>query len=203
MSEEVHINVGGAIFTTQWSTLKKYQDTRLGSLSFSSEYYNEERQYFFFDRNPDFFNTILDFYRNGHIHLPTHICGWIWKQELEFWNIPVTEISECCYPTYIKHEKDKIESDRLKESFTVQTAEYKTKHVPCSARIKQSIWLFLDEPTSSIFSRVSVIKIVENSVIIELHLKSLDGKLLSWSNIDCGILLGVIGDGPFYAQIVW
>ncbi|XP_071177459.1 potassium voltage-gated channel protein Shaw-like [Mytilus edulis] len=154
MSDEIHINVGGTLFETKWSTLQRHGDTLLGSLTTTSEYYNKDKKQFFFDRNPDLFNTILDFYRNGVIHLPTHICGWNWKQELKFWRIPVTDISECCYPTYIKYEKDQNLVNYIKNAFVVRTAEYQTHKVSCLAGIKQRIWLFLEEPTSSIAAKI-------------------------------------------------
>ncbi|XP_071177288.1 potassium voltage-gated channel protein Shaw-like [Mytilus edulis] len=154
MSDEIHINVGGTLFETKWSTLQRHCDTLLGSLTTTSEYYNNVKKQFFFDRNPELFNTILDFYRNGVIHFPTHICGWNWKQELEFWRIPVTDISECCYPKYIKYEKDQNLVNYIKNAFVVRTAEYQTHKVSCLAGIKQRIWLFLEEPTSSIAAKI-------------------------------------------------
>ncbi|VDI81802.1 Hypothetical predicted protein [Mytilus galloprovincialis] len=154
MSEEVQINVGGTLFITKWSTLHKHRNTLLGSLSTTSEFYSKKKQYFYFDRNPDYFNIILDFYRNGHIHFPTHVCGWIWKQELQFWRIPETEISECCYPTYVKYDKNRAVTEYIKNAFIVYTAEYQTKAVSCLTGITQRIWLFLEEPTSSLAARI-------------------------------------------------
>lgn len=158
MSEEVQINVGGTLFITKWSTLHKHRNTLLGSLSNTSEFYSKKKQYFYFDRNPDYFNIILDFYRNGHIHFPTHVCGWIWKQELQFWRISETEISECCYPTYVKYDKNRAVTEYIKNAFIVYTAEYQTKAVSCLTGITQRIWLFLEEPTSSLAARVCIIK---------------------------------------------
>ncbi|VDI23408.1 Hypothetical predicted protein [Mytilus galloprovincialis] len=114
--ESVYINVGGTLFQTNLSTLQKYPDTLLGSLAISSEFYNKEHEQFYFDRNPELFNTVLDYYRNDVIHLPTHLCGWLWKSELEFWKIPLAHISECCFQIYVKYEKEAT-ATKLRETF--------------------------------------------------------------------------------------
>lgn len=153
MSELVYINVGGTMFMTKLSLLRKHSDTLLGSLTTTSEYYIKEKDYYFFDRNPEFFNTILDYYRNGQIHFPNYICGSVWKQEIEFWRIPASEISECCFPTYIKYNRDLEVTNKIKEAFYVQT--FDTQKSSGCGGLRQNIWLFLDEPTSSRLARVS------------------------------------------------
>ncbi|XP_063448536.1 potassium voltage-gated channel protein Shaw-like [Mytilus trossulus] len=206
MSGEIHINVGGTLFETKWSTLQRHCDTLLGSLTTTSEYYNKDKKQFFFDRNPELFNTILDFYRNGELHFPTHICGWNWKQELEFWRISVTDISECCYPKYIKYEKDQNLVNYIKNAFIVRTAEYQTHKVSCLAGIKQRIWLFLEEPTSSIAAKIFSIfylLIVLLSAITpmlvthpDLRQKHVDlDKLIYWVNLN-GLNLWIDKENP-------
>ncbi|XP_071177744.1 potassium voltage-gated channel subfamily A member 1-like [Mytilus edulis] len=68
--DTVRINVNGTMFTTRLSTVQKYPDTLLGSISFESDCYSKDDKSFYFDRNPELFNTILDYYRNGCLHLP-------------------------------------------------------------------------------------------------------------------------------------
>jgi hypothetical protein len=63
MDNIVKLNVGGTKFYTKISTLQKHPETRLGRLNFQSQEYIAEKHFFFFDRNPELFNIILDFYR--------------------------------------------------------------------------------------------------------------------------------------------
>ena len=44
---------------------------------------------YFYDRNGDLFNYVLDFYRTGKIVYPTTISQEDFNAELDFWNIPV------------------------------------------------------------------------------------------------------------------
>ncbi|CAC5397777.1 unnamed protein product [Mytilus coruscus] len=78
------LNVGGMKFITENTTLKKYPETRLGLLSNQSKEYISEKGFYFFDRNPELFNIILDFYRNNEVHIPSGTCGSLVEKELEF-----------------------------------------------------------------------------------------------------------------------
>ncbi|XP_063419296.1 potassium voltage-gated channel subfamily C member 1-like [Mytilus trossulus] len=151
--DTICINVGGTIFTTKLSTLQKYPDTLLGSLSIKLDCYSKEDKSFYFDRNPELFNTILDYYRNGVLHLPHHLCGWLWKTELEFWKIPLTDISECCHKTLSSHNKRVDVSNMLKSVFSpLNQSEYAS---PSGiGKLRHRLWLFLDEPASSTWAKV-------------------------------------------------
>ena len=100
----VNINIGGTGFSTRLSTLLSIPNTRLSGLCTSSEEYIEDKDYFFFDRNPDLFQSILDLYRYGNMHVPSNICGATLKREMDFWQIPLERIPSCCLAIICKHE---------------------------------------------------------------------------------------------------
>ena len=41
----------------------------------------------FFDRNWHSFNSILDIYRTGVLHLNTDLCALVLQKDLEYWQI--------------------------------------------------------------------------------------------------------------------
>ena len=153
MTEKVHINVGGVTFITRWSTLKKYPDTLLGALTSESGSYNAKENCFYFDRNPELFNAILDFYRNDAIHINNNVCPWIWKNELAFWKIPLTCLSECCYDTIAKFEKNKEIAKTLNDIFS-ETYAIQHKTSSLFEKLRHHLWRFLDEPNSSRYAKV-------------------------------------------------
>lgn len=64
--DKLVINVGGVRHKTQWSTLEKIQGTRLSVLAKLKEHdesYDPIENEYFFDRNPDAFLSILEYYR--------------------------------------------------------------------------------------------------------------------------------------------
>lgn len=64
--EKVTINVGGVRHKTLWSTLEKIPGTRLyilSKLKEKDESYDAVEDEYYFDRNPQAFLSILEYYR--------------------------------------------------------------------------------------------------------------------------------------------
>jgi len=85
----VKLNVGGITYMTSRATLLSVPDTRLSGLTHNSKEYVPDFDMYFFDRNPDMFNFVLEFYRTGQLHLPKHVCGATIRNELEYWQVRV------------------------------------------------------------------------------------------------------------------
>uniref|UniRef100_A0A3B4X1V2 BTB domain-containing protein n=1 Tax=Seriola lalandi dorsalis TaxID=1841481 RepID=A0A3B4X1V2_SERLL len=70
------LNVSGTKFQTWRDTLERYPDTLLGS-SERDFFFHEDSKEYFFDRDPDIFRHILNFYRTGKLHYPRQE----WRQD--------------------------------------------------------------------------------------------------------------------------
>jgi hypothetical protein len=91
--EIIKLNVGGAHFEAWKSTLLKYPDSMLGRLFTTSSQLakpNEDGEYFF-DRNPDYFNAILNYLRSGKVMLNDSMSYDLLDEELQFWGYDVKE----------------------------------------------------------------------------------------------------------------
>ncbi|XP_048752081.1 potassium voltage-gated channel subfamily C member 3-like [Ostrea edulis] len=154
--ETVKINVGGSEFETKSETLSRYPDTLLGRLSQQTEFYDNRRQCYFFDRNPDIFGPILGLYRTGTLHFPSFYCGATIKQELEFWEISPKLLAECCLQNYLQYEADLQTTQTLKQAFEEYELDYTDEECRTSniKRILRKIWLTLEEPSSSRLAKV-------------------------------------------------
>lgn len=169
MEDTVKINIGGVIFETLKETLSRFPDTRLGRLNITDPNYNELKEHFFFDRNPYYFQAILDLYRFGSLHLPDALCGATLKDELEFWEIPVDYISDCCLQTYYKHANEMEVINTLKDKFESPGINYNDKEYGKWINFKRKVWLILDQPNSSTASKVRFGKTYHNlGVLVEL-----------------------------------
>ena len=91
------LDVGGRRHKVLESNFNIYPNTRLGKLltaKTESEILNLCDGYkpgdipeFFFDRNWHSFNSILDIYRTGVLHLNTDLCALVLQKDLEYWQI--------------------------------------------------------------------------------------------------------------------
>ncbi|KAI0986547.1 hypothetical protein GJ496_011176 [Pomphorhynchus laevis] len=82
----VCINVGGRMFNTRRSTLNQHPYTLLGSSDIEN-YWNDNLNAYFFDRNDKYFNNILDFYRTGELSVKnTGMLDQLFK-DIEFFRL--------------------------------------------------------------------------------------------------------------------
>ncbi|XP_061162819.1 potassium voltage-gated channel protein Shaw-like [Saccostrea echinata] len=152
----IFINVGGTIFQTRMSTLKKIPDSRLGSLSPASPEYNAETDEYFFDHSPVLFSEILDLYRTGELHIPSNCCGAVVQKELEYWKIPKSLISECCIHSYHRFVHDQYTIQSIRESFEENILDYDPREYRKNnyRKLVRTIWITLDQPKSSICAKI-------------------------------------------------
>ncbi|XP_006122703.4 A-type voltage-gated potassium channel KCND2 isoform X1 [Pelodiscus sinensis] len=102
------LNVSGTQFQTWQDTLERYPDTLLGS-SERDFFYHPETQQYFFDRDPDIFRHILNFYRTGKLHYPRQECISAYDEELAFFGIIPEIIGDCCYEEYKDRRRENTE----------------------------------------------------------------------------------------------
>ena len=97
--EKLTLNISGRHYEAWLQTVERFPHTLLGS---------EEREYFrdtdtgeyFFDRDPELFRHILNYYRTGRIHLPRDVCFTSFVDELAFFGIRTDFIADCCHEDY-------------------------------------------------------------------------------------------------------
>ena len=157
--EKVTINVGGRRFETQQSTLKNVPDSLLAKLDASDHNYNPVLGEYFFDRNPCYFASILDYYRTGYLHFPHCYCGPAIKTELDFWGIDENCINECCWRSYKEYYDEKSTLDELNKTFSGMNSDDDVTAAEGQswlARWRAKLWHFLDKPDSSKGAQVRV-----------------------------------------------
>ena len=161
-SEIIRLNVGGERYMTTRCTLEGVPDTRLSNLQEGDPNYNKASNEWFFDRNPQLFNCILDYFRTDELHFPHNFCGPSIKKELMYWRIDESEISPCCWNRYREFEEEKKIFDRIDQAFESKTlkemASFTSEIVnPTRWQMwRRKIYVFLEEPMSSKLAQVSL-----------------------------------------------
>ncbi|KAM9758423.1 A-type voltage-gated potassium channel KCND3-like [Menidia menidia] len=144
--ELIMLNVSGRRFQTWRTTLDRYPDTLLGS-SEKDFFYNEETKEYFFDRDPDAFRSILNFYRTGKLHYPRHECISAYDEELIFFGIIPEIIGDCCYEEYKDRKREN--SERLQDD----QEENKDLKQP-NMNFRETMWRAFENPHTSTMALV-------------------------------------------------
>ncbi|XP_006005474.1 potassium voltage-gated channel subfamily D member 1 [Latimeria chalumnae] len=143
------VNVSGRRFQTWKNTLDRYPDTLLGS-SEKEFFFNEETQEYFFDRDPEMFRHILNFYRTGKLHYPRHECISAFDEELSFFGIIPEIIGDCCLEEYRDRKKENAE--RLAEDNEAEMAT--DAPLPPHSTFRQKLWRAFENPHTSTMALV-------------------------------------------------
>ncbi|XP_061642084.1 potassium voltage-gated channel subfamily D member 3-like isoform X3 [Phyllopteryx taeniolatus] len=144
--ELIVLNVSGRRFQTWRTTLDRYPDTLLGS-SEKDFFYNEETKEYFFDRDPDAFCSILNFYRTGKLHYPRHECISAYDEELTFFGIIPEIIGDCCYEEYKDRKRENLE--RLQDD-QEENKDVKLPHM----NFRETMWRAFENPHTSTMALV-------------------------------------------------
>lgn len=82
------INICGARYEVLESTIQRYPNTLLADREKRLEYWDEERDEYFFDRNRLCFESVLTYYQSGGFLLrPTNVPDILFIRELEFYEL--------------------------------------------------------------------------------------------------------------------
>ena len=148
--QRVRLNIRGRHFEVTASTLRNIPNTRLSTLDKNSNFYDVSNDEYFFDRDPDVFNSILNLYIMGKLHIPKNICGAVMREEMKFWKISHQKVSECCLRIFYQLEEDQGMIEEIKRAY-----EY-TDTLQTGVDWKIKAWLMFDQPGSSLLAKVII-----------------------------------------------
>ncbi|XP_006035910.1 potassium voltage-gated channel subfamily D member 3 isoform X2 [Alligator sinensis] len=146
--ELIILNVSGRRFQTWRTTLERYPDTLLGSTE-KEFFFNEDTKEYFFDRDPEVFRCILNFYRTGKLHYPRYECISAYDEELAFYGILPEIIGDCCYEEYKDRKRENAE--RLMDD---NDSENNQEGSMPSLNFRETMWRAFENPHTSTLALV-------------------------------------------------
>nr|VZI23028.1 unnamed protein product [Spirometra erinaceieuropaei] len=122
----------------------------------AGEYISTPQPVYFFDRDPEIFRFVLDYYRTGELHLPSNICGPFVRKELIFWGIDESLIDPCCMPAYMRYDEEKRTKKTLfRDCFEdIDSMQNLVKFSRGWKKWRYRMWLFMDHPSSSFAAKL-------------------------------------------------
>uniref|UniRef100_UPI0037E8502B potassium voltage-gated channel subfamily V member 1 n=1 Tax=Semicossyphus pulcher TaxID=241346 RepID=UPI0037E8502B len=202
------INVGGSRYVLSQELLASYPETRLGKLACCSRESALElcddadllENEFFFDRNAQTFQYVMNYYRTGHLHVMEELCEISFLQEIEYWGLDERRINPCCRERYYRRKEQK-ESLEVRREFEVEDDDEDFVGAACPA-LRRCLWDLLEKPDSSraarTFGSLSVFFVVVsviNMVLISLDLEEIVGV--------SGVAAPLLLDALEYVCVVW
>ena len=148
-NEVVTINVSGTKFQTWRHAIEKYPNTLLGSCE-KDFFYNEKTDEYFFDRDPEIFRHILNFYRTGKMHFPRSECVSAIDEELAFFGIMPEMIADCCYEDY--RDRRRENDERLVDDGAPEVASNVLGSKPVNVPVmtmRKRMWRAFEDPHTS------------------------------------------------------
>ncbi|XP_032379704.1 A-type voltage-gated potassium channel KCND2 isoform X2 [Etheostoma spectabile] len=142
------LNVSGTKFQTWRTTLERYPDTLLGSTE-RDFFFHEETNEYFFDRDPDIFRHILNFFRTGKLHYPRQECIAAYDEELAFFGIIPEIIGDCCYEEYKDRRRENAE--RLQDD---EEMDMSNDAPPVNLTYREFLWRAFENPHTSTLALV-------------------------------------------------
>lgn len=160
VDKKVTLNVSGRRFCTWDSTLKKYPNTLLGSDAIKFFFDNDRKEYFL-DRDPHMFRYILNFYRDGKLHLSHEDCVGAFREELLFYGINVENINDCCLEEFSNLSK-KI---HMNEQQTQKCECTEVQRLKKKSFLRKWLWNLLENTETTLMG-----KCVQSLIVILIYL---------------------------------
>ena len=177
-------NVGGTRFEVLQSNFAYWPTTRLSRLvrakseeeilslcegfvasSTSNNRGKMNKKEYYFHRNWNNFNSILDLYRNMKLHATIQVCCTNFHGDLEYWGIDELLLDPCCaLKHYPDMEQSKKEASRALE-FKRKEEErmiYEDFGNSWIGGVREYVWNLTEHPESSFLARVKLNMILNN-----------------------------------------
>ena len=138
--QKILLNISGQHFVTTPQTLLQYPDTRLGKLAAEKDTANRMH---FIESDPEIFKEILKFYWTGKLHCPKNVCFEDFLGHLEFWEIELEFVSDCCL-------NDMKEEAVLKKQFDFFDRRIRPEpeklNTSCCTSFCYALWCLMTDP---------------------------------------------------------
>ncbi|XP_016351582.1 potassium voltage-gated channel subfamily S member 3-like [Sinocyclocheilus anshuiensis] len=185
----VNLNVGGIQHKVERCVLLRFPNTRVGQLiqccsdaailELCDDYSPAEQEYYF-DRSPQVFHCVLNFYRTGHFHALEELCVFCFSQEIEYWGIGELDLEACCLDWFLERKHDREQNACGRSSNATSSGEisvvgsdlWRFEGTWCSD-VRKFMWQTLEDPNHSKCSKgvaaVSVLVILTSIVAMCIH----------------------------------
>ncbi|KAM6984681.1 potassium voltage-gated channel subfamily V member 2 [Aplochiton taeniatus] len=195
----LNINVGGKAYQISYWVAAKYPKTRIGRLATYKDHrrkldlcddYTFQNNEFFFDRDPDIFHNIFNFYRTGVLWVKDELCPRSFLEEIGYWGVRIRNSQRCCRISFEERHDELNEQLKIQRELEaeVEMEENEEQFDGLTlGPLRKAIWNLMEKPfssviaklmalASSVFVLVSLVAMTLNTVQ-EMQYKTASGEL--------------------------
>ena len=162
----LNINVGGKVYQISYRSAAKYPKTRIGRLATFTDHnrkldlcddYIVQNNEFFFDRDPDIFHNIFNFYRTGVLWIKDELCPRNFLEEINYWGVRIKSTHRCCRISFEERQDELNEQLKIQRELEaeVETEEHEELFEEMAfGNTRRRIWNLMEMPFSSITAKL-------------------------------------------------
>ncbi|XP_061057211.1 potassium voltage-gated channel subfamily V member 2 [Eubalaena glacialis] len=188
VSSTLNVNVGGHSYHLEYAELASYPKTRLGRLVTSTsrsrqlglcDDYEAQTDEYFFDRDPEVFQLIYNFYASGVLLVRDELCPRCFLEELGYWGVRLKYSPRCCLICFEERRDELSEQLKIQRELRAQAQAEEAEELFQDMRFygpqRRRLWNLMEKPfssvaakaigvASSLFVLISVVALALNTV---------------------------------------
>ncbi|XDV53821.1 hypothetical protein PO909_022235 [Leuciscus waleckii] len=165
----LNINVGGKVYQISYRVAAKYPKTRIGRLATYTDHnrkldlcddYTVQNNEFFFDRDPDIFHSIFNFYRTGVLWIKDELCPRNFLEEINYWGVRIKNTHRCCRISFEERQDELNEQLKVQRELEaeVETEEHEDLFQDMAfGHTRFLIWNLMEKPFSSVTAKLMAV----------------------------------------------
>ncbi|XP_056273955.1 potassium voltage-gated channel subfamily V member 2-like [Pseudoliparis swirei] len=165
----ININVGGKSYQIAYKSAAKYPKTRIGRLATYMDHnmkldlcddYTMTNNEYFFDRDPDVFHSIFNFYRTGVLWIKDDLCPRNFLEEINYWGVRIKNSHRCCRISFEEKHDDLNEQLKIQRELEAELEIEENEelfHDMCFGQTRRAIWNLMEMPFSSVKAKLMAV----------------------------------------------
>ncbi|XP_061585773.1 potassium voltage-gated channel subfamily V member 2-like [Cololabis saira] len=165
----ININVGGKSYQIAYKMAAKYPKTRIGRLATYTDHnmkldlcddYIVTNNEYFFDRDPEVFHSIFNFYRTGVLWIKDELCPRNFLEEINYWGVRIKNTHRCCRISFEERQdelNDQLKIQRELEAEVEIEENEELFHDMFMGQVRRAIWNLMEKPFSSVKAKLMAV----------------------------------------------
>ncbi|KAM4634148.1 potassium voltage-gated channel subfamily V member 2 [Polymixia lowei] len=165
----LNINVGGKVYHMPYRLAAKYPKTRIGRLATYTDHnrkldlcddYIVQSNEYFFDRDPEIFHNIFNFYRTGVLWIKDDLCPRNFLEEINYWGVRIKNSHRCCRISFEERQDELNEQLKIQRDLEAEVEMEENEELfqgRAFGPTRRTIWNLMEKPFSSVTAKLMAV----------------------------------------------